>query len=456
MAIEQAKVYVEDLQRGMFVSRLDRPWTRTPFALQGFYIRDLEEIRQLQKYCRYVYVDVVKTVGDAGVKLRRMTRSTAAAEKPRGVRSERGPVAPALIPCRPVQVQRDAYPEPLPARKEAAKADKLYREISEGMASVMSQAGKRAELPLKKMQGAMEQLVDSMLRSPDASAWLARLQEKDDHTYRHSIRASIWSVLFGRHIGLRRQDLIRLGLATLLKDVGKLLLDDDILQTVDRSPRQELEYRKFVGYSVDLLSREPQLDPEVVKIVQCHRERHDGSGYPAGLRGDKIPVLARMCGVVTFYDEATNPRGASFPVAPSRAVAELYDLRGVCYQEQLVVEFIQAIGLYPTGTQVELSTGEVAVVLEQTYRRRLKPKVMVVLDRDKQLLPQPRVLDLAADDDRKERLVERGKLTPGDKISIVKDLEPSRFPQVDVASVRDAYLFSRNRLPAFLSRVIGR
>ena len=96
------------------------------------------------------------------------------------------------------------------------------------------------------------------------------------------------------------------------------------------------------------------------------------------------------------------------------------------------------------------------VVLEQTYRRRLKPKVMVVLDRDKQLLPQPRVLDLAADDDRKERLVERGKLTPGDKISIVKDLEPSRFPQVDVASVRDAYLFSRNRLPAFLSRVIGR
>nr|WP_255771962.1 HD domain-containing phosphohydrolase [Microbulbifer guangxiensis] len=295
-----------------------------------------------------------------------------------------------------------------------------------------------------------------MLRSPDASAWLARIQEKDEHTYRHSIRASIWAVLFGRHIGLRRLDLIRLGLATLLKDVGKLQLEDEVLQAVNRSPRQELEYRKFVGYSVELLAREPQLDPEVVRIVQCHRERHDGSGYPAGLRGEKIPVLARICGIVTFYDEATNPRGASFPVAPSRAVADLYDLRGICYQEQLVVEFIQAIGLYPTGTQVELSTGEVAVVLEQTYQRRLKPKVMVVLDRDKKRLPEPRLLDLAADDDRKERLIERGKLGRGDKIAIVKDLEPSRFPEVDVAAVRDAYLFSRKRLPSFLSRVIGR
>lgn len=455
MAIEQAKVYVEDLQRGMFVSRLDRPWTRTPFALQGFYIRDLEEIRQLQKYCRYVYVDVVKTVGDVGVKLRRMSQSAATAEKPRGVRSSRGPATPALIPCRPVQIQRDAYPQPVPARKEAAKAEKLYREIAQGMDAVGSLVGEQRALPLRKIQAAMEQLVDSMLRSPDASAWLARIQEKDEHTYRHSIRAGIWAVLFGRHIGLRRQDLIRLGLATLLKDVGKLLLDDEVLQAIDRNPRQELEYRKFVGHSVELLSKDPQLDPEVVKIVQCHRERHDGSGYPAGLRGDKIPVLARMCGIVTFYDEATNPRGARFPVAPSRAVAELYDLRGICYQEQLVVEFIQAIGLYPTGTQVELSTGEVAVVLEQTYRRRLKPKVMVVLDRDKQQLPEPRLLDLAADDDRKERLVERGKLTQGDKISIVKDLEPSRFPEVDVAAVRDAYLFSRSGLPSFFSRLFG-
>jgi len=244
--------------------------------------------------------------------------------------------------------------------------------------------------------------------------------------------------------------------ATLLKDLGKLKIADEVLRMVKRDPRSELEYRKFVEHSVQLLSADPQMDPQVVNIVRCHREQHDGSGYPQGLRGDKIPVLARMCGIVTFYDEATNPRGASQPVAPSKAVAQLYDHRGIAFQEQLVVEFIQAIGLYPTGTQVELSSGEIGVVVEQTYARRLKPKVMLVLDRDKQPLAEARLFDMAADDDRKQKLIERGKLGPQDKVTILKDVEPGSFPQVDVAAVRDSYLFRQQKLPSFLSRFLKR
>ncbi|GAA5524329.1 cyclic di-GMP phosphodiesterase PA4108 [Microbulbifer aestuariivivens] len=473
MAIEEAKVYVEDLQRGMYVSRLDQPWTRTPFALQGFYIRDLEELRQLQRYCRFVYVDVVKSVGDAGIQLRKMTRSTAAVEKPRGVRSPRDPVAPALTFCRPVQVRRDAHPKPIPAHKEAAKAEKLYRELAIGMEEAMRQLVAEGRLPINQIKGSMEQMVDSIIRCPDASAWLARMHAMDEYTYRHSIRTSIWALLFGRHIGLCRDNLIRLGLAALLKDVGKLRLSEETVKAAERTARQELEYRKFVGYSVTMLSASPGIDPEIIKIVRCHREQHDGSGYPAGLRGDKIPVLARMCGIVTFYDEATNPRGAQFPVAASRAVAALYSLRGRSYQEQLVVEFIQAIGLYPTGTKVELSTGEVGMVLEQTYKRRLKPKVMVVLDQNKQRLPKPRLLDLAADDDHKDRLLARGKLPAEEKITIARDLEPSRFPEVDTAAIQAANVLtltlgsgragfgqppannSGSRLPGFFSRLLG-
>ena len=453
MAIEQAKVFVEDLQRGMFVSRLDRPWTRTPFALQGFYIRDLEEIRQLQKYCRFVYVDVVKTVGDVGIKLRRLTRAGvyggAAANKGRGA-------AVAAIPCRPVQVSHHAYPPPSPARHEANKARRLHAEIEQAMREVMVQVVSDRPLPIAQVNRAAEDLVDSVLRSPDAFAWLARVREKDEHTYSHSVRASIWAMLFGRHIGLRRHELVQLATATLLKDIGKAQLPDELLHTARRDPRGELEYRKFVDYSVQLLSRDGQFDPQVVEIVHCHREQHDGSGYPRGLRSDKIPVLARMCGIVTFYDEASNLRGASVPVAPSRAVAQLYDLRGVAFHEQLVVEFIQAIGLYPTGTQVELSTGEVAVVVEQSYQRRLKPKVMVVLDGDKQLLPEARLFDMAADDDSKQKLIERGKLSVDDKVTILQSLEASRYPQVDVAAIRDGYLYSGQRLPSLLSRLFRR
>lgn len=456
MAIEQAKISVEDLQRGMFVSGLDRPWTRTPFALQGFYIRDLEEIRQLQKYCRYVYVDVVKTVGDAGLKLRRMTRAgtrNSPLTAPAGGRAGRVPMA---IPCRPVQVSHTAYPPPESARLEAPRARQLHGRIVAGMHEVMTQVHSDRPLPVREVNRVVEELVESVLRSPDAFAWLARVREKDEHTYSHAVRAGIWALVFGRHIGLRRHELVQLGVATLLKDLGKLKIADEVLRMVKRDPRSELEYRKFVEHSVQLLSADPQMDPQVVNIVRCHREQHDGSGYPQGLRGDKIPVLARMCGIVTFYDEATNPRGASQPVAPSKAVAQLYDHRGIAFQEQLVVEFIQAIGLYPTGTQVELSSGEIGVVVEQTYARRLKPKVMLVLDRDKQPLAEARLFDMAADDDRKQKLIERGKLGPQDKVTILKDVEPGSFPQVDVAAVRDSYLFRQQKLPSFLSRFLKR
>ncbi|WP_231758752.1 HD-GYP domain-containing protein [Microbulbifer elongatus] len=454
MAIQQTKVFVEDLQRGMFVSRLDRPWTRTPFALQGFYIRDLEEIRQLQKFCRYVYVDVVKTVGDVGVKLRRITRAaeSAAKDAPTQTTPRRIPVA---IPCKPVQVRHNSYAPPEPVRKEASKARQLHEHIVLGMHQVMVQLQANQPLPTAQVNHTVSQMVDSVLRSPDAFSWLARVREKDEQTYSHSVRASVWAVVFGRHIGLRRQELVQLGVATLLKDVGKLYLPETVLKAEKRDPRAELEYRKFVDYSVKLLSSDPNIDRHVLTIVQCHKEQYDGSGYPKGLRGGQIPVLARMCGIVTFYDEATNPRGAEFPVPPSRAVAQLYELRDSAFQEQLVVEFIQSIGLYPTGTQVELSTGEIAVVVEQSHQRRLKPKVMLVTDAQKKLLAKPRLFDMAADDDRKLALVKKGKksLAEVGLITITQDMDPSRYPAIDVARVRDQYLYEQ-RLPAFVARFL--
>ncbi|WP_043319706.1 HD-GYP domain-containing protein [Microbulbifer sp. HZ11] len=455
MAIQQAKVFVEDLQRGMFVSRLDRPWTRTPFALQGFYIRDLEEIRQLQKYCRFVYVDVIKTVGDVGVKLRQITRAAAESTAKDPLNKSVPRRIPVAINCKPVQVRHNSYAAPESVRKEAPKARQLHQRIIEGMHQVMVQLQSNQPLPTAQVNQTVSRMVDSVLRSPDAFSWLARVREKDEQTYSHSVRASVWAVVFGRHIGLRRQELVQLGVATLLKDVGKLYLADAVLKAEKRDPRAELEYRKFVDYSVKLLSSDPNIDRNVLTIVQCHKEQYDGSGYPKGLRGGQIPVLARMCGIVTFYDEATNPRGAEFPVPPSKAVAQLYDLRNSAFQEQLVVEFIQSIGLYPTGTQVELSTGEIAVVVEQSHQRRLKPKVMLVTDAQKKLLPKPRLFDMAADDDRKLARVKKGKksLAEAGLITIVQDMDPSRYPAIDVARIRDQYLYEQ-RLPAFVARFL--
>lgn len=125
----------------------------------------------------------------------------------------------------------------------------------------------------------------------------------------------------------------------------------------------------------------------------------------------------------------------------SKAVAKLYDLREIEFQEELVVEFIRAIGLYPTGTLVELSTGEVGVVVEQNFERRLKPKVMVVTDAYKQPLYEMVLVDLAADEKEKQQKVDAGKVHPSEleRVEIVQDLEPGSY-DIDVAGIRDNYI----------------
>ena len=127
-------------------------------------------------------------------------------------------------------------------------------------------------------------------------------------------------------------------------------------------------------------------------------------------------------------------------------------MRSYCveFQEDLVVEFIRGIGLYPTGTLVELTTGEVGVVVEQNFERRLKPKVMLLLNAFKQPLRKHQLLDLAEDDIRKQALVDAGKkhITEVEKIEIAQDLEPGSYG-VDINEIRDKYLMKSMKLDLF-------
>src|SRR5690625_7268047 len=104
-----------------------------------------------------------------------------------------------------------------------------------------------------------------------------------------------------------------------------------------------------------MLRQTPGVEPRVISVVKTHCERLNGRGFPQHLHRDKIPLLGKIAGIVTFYDNVTNPRGARLPVAPSKAVSKQYELRNTQFQEELVEEFIRATGLYITGTLIVIS-----------------------------------------------------------------------------------------------------
>jgi HD-GYP domain-containing protein (c-di-GMP phosphodiesterase class II) len=456
VGIKQVKVDVNELSLGMYVSGLDRPWTQTPFPLQGFYLRELQEINQLKSLCNHVYIDVEKGRGPITANLKKLDKPISRAKAPGREREN----ATTLEPIAPLKIQRNLYREIAPLQKEVKKAKQLHQKVYGAVVEVieMLESQQLDNISMGETRKVASEMVDSVLRNPDAFTWLSRVQEKDEYTYSHAVRSSVWAILFGRHIGLPKRDLDVLAMAVLLKDVGKVMLDAELLAKKERTQEEELKYESFVDLGADILRKTPGVEPRMISIVKTHCERINGSGYPLHLVGDKIPLLGKIAGIVTYYDFVTNPRGSRHPIAPSKAVAKLYELRNVQFQEELVVEFIRAIGLYPTGTLVELSTGEVGVVVEQNFERRLKPKVIIVLDTFKQALPECVLLDLSEDDKRKQQLLDTGKKTryEVEKIEIARDLEPGSY-DVDIASIRDSYLLRTEKtgLMALLSKLKG-
>ncbi|NHN38546.1 DUF3391 domain-containing protein [Pseudomaricurvus alcaniphilus] len=446
MGAKQLKVDVNDLTIGMFVAGLDRPWAQTPFPLNGFYIRDAEEIRLLKTYCRYVYIDMVKGSGRVAVQLKNIAHE-AVQRAPRVSRTSK-----ARIEVAPLKIRRGVYSLEVPLKTEFLFARRLHDTLLLILADVLQQLSSGHIVPTRELHRLAGEMVGSVLRNPDAFTWLCRIRELNQHLLSHPLRAAVWAISFGRHMGLVKKELDTLALGMLLKDVGKARLDPALLNNLQRTAAEERQYEQFVELSAEILRRTPDVEPRVIAVVKSHCERVNGSGFPLQLKGDRIPLLGKIAAIVTFYDEIIHPHGELSPMRPSKAVAQLYESRDKEFQEELVVEFIRAIGLYPTGTLVELNSGEVAVVVEQNFERRLKPKVVVVMDAHKNNLAHTVFIDLAADDREKQALVDSGKkhLLEVAKIEIVQDLEPGSYG-IDIAQVRDNYLSAETKRKSLFS-----
>ncbi|MBT8146313.1 MAG: HD domain-containing protein, partial [Gammaproteobacteria bacterium] len=202
---------------------------------------------------------------------------------------------------------------------------------------------------------------------------------------KHSIRAAIWATVFACHAGMPKSDIEALFVGTLLADIGMAKFSPQFICKNGPFTRKEyLDYQKHVGIGVDILRGEENLDQQVTSIVRAHHERHDGRGFPRRQRGDLIPILARIANLAYSYERLLK-RSSEADMSPATAISRLYKQRRIKFADQLVYEFIKALGMFPTGSVVELATGEIGIVTEQNASQRLTPKITVVTTARKQL-----------------------------------------------------------------------
>ncbi|QSX79216.1 HD-GYP domain-containing protein [Agrilutibacter solisilvae] len=269
-------------------------------------------------------------------------------------------------------------------------------------------------LDLAKLRDGVDAMIDSILRNPTAFAWLKELKRRDNYSYQHAMGCAIWSASFGRHLGLERYEIRNLALGGLLCDIGMTQVPLELLARQGPLASEEAEMiRRHVQHGLDLVVHNPELPPGLAEMVATHHERHDGSGYPNGLRGSEIPIFGRIMGLVDSYDAMTCLRPYARGRSPHEAVAELYQQRGTLFQAELVEQFIQSCGIYPTGSLVELSNGQVGVVTEVHSLKRLRPRVMLLLDVDKKPLAKFREIDLGEIEHEGEPLTVHKGLPPG-------------------------------------------
>jgi HD-GYP domain-containing protein (c-di-GMP phosphodiesterase class II) len=236
----------------------------------------------------------------------------------------------------------------------------------------------------------------AVTRNQEAVAALLRLKESGSYRYHHGVSMAVWAAILGRHIGLQHDELEKLSIGCAMCDVGMTQLPPELLdQTDNLTDEQHAVVRAHPTIGAQMVAESGEVDFEILAIIENHHERMDGSGYPRGLEGASIPVLARIAGLVDAYDAMITPRPYAQARTSHEAVQELIDLKGSQFQEALVEQFIQAIGLFPTGTVVELNSGEVAIVVNQNQARRLKPEVVIVLDENKEKKDPLQLLDLA-------------------------------------------------------------
>jgi HD-GYP domain-containing protein (c-di-GMP phosphodiesterase class II) len=377
---QELRIDVHGVRVGMYVSRLDRPWINTPFLLEGFLVSSNEEIEDLQRYCKSVYVDVTR---GQSPELRYVQLEQEGGEQ--STRNEFAAMGKTLWK------QITEFEDELPKARDAHKI------LRAGIEEIMEDLRQGHSLQLSKLSKGVDAMVNSITRNPNAFGWLREIKRKDNYVYHHALSCSVWAASFGRHLGLIHDELTELTLAGLLFDVGKTRLPLEMLNM--RGPFSEEDHavmQTHVQHSLDILEKTSDISPKIIEAVATHHERHDGSGYPNGLSRDSIPIYGRILGLIDSYDAMTSIRPHMPSRSPHQAVMDLYESRGTLFQPELVEQFIQTSGIYPTGSLVELTDGQVGVVTTVHNLKRLRPTVMLLLDAEKQPLKEFNSVNLAA------------------------------------------------------------
>jgi len=268
--------------------------------------------------------------------------------------------------------------------------------VSQQLKQSMETFVARKNFDVGAMKKSVALLIDDILANRQVLIQIDDIRSYSDYLLLHSINVAIFSIMTGLTLGYNESNLMDLGLGCLLHDIGLISIDPSLLNRPEEltdSERQHLNQHPEIGFNI--LRHYREISTPAAHIAYQHHERVDGFGYPRQLTKRQIVEYARIAAVADTFDDIVTDhpyrRGYTIP----EGVTVLRRLTRSHFDGEVVEAFASNIAIYPVGSLLKLSTGNIAVVVSVNKSNQYRPLVQVIADARAFLLEANFELDLA-------------------------------------------------------------
>ncbi|OLQ89877.1 HD family phosphohydrolase [Vibrio ponticus] len=279
-------------------------------------------------------------------------------------------------PAQEVTLQSYIRPKRQSRFAQQKRASKLIYEARGLVQKLISDTFEGKVIHVDEIDQWADDVIESVLIDSDALQCVSALRDKDKYLLEHSVNVACLLVSFGKHLGLPKETLKQVAIGGIIHDVGKIKVDDAVLHKPAKLTAEEFEHMKLHQvFAKDIIDNVKGLSSIARDVCLMHHEKLDGSGYPAGLTAEQLPLHGRMSSIVDIYDALTADRCYKRGMSSAEAFKILLSLSGNHLDKDLVYKFINCIGVYPVGSIVELSDGRIGIVWTSNQDEPLKPEI---------------------------------------------------------------------------------
>lgn len=417
----------------MFIQRLDGSWLSHPFWRRSFLIESASDLATLRDSAvTHVWIDVARGAdvahdargGDAtgGAEAPASTADAGAAPPPsdaieppladaptgriddvmtgdgeEAVGADASATPPAAAPGGERRHRAPRGASRLPDERDWERARQIRNQARRVVGQLFEQARAGQVPDTDAAKPVIDEVIDSVSSQPGTLVSLSRLKHKDDYTFMHSVAVCALMTALGIELDLDDAQIHEAATAGLLHDVGKMAVDHDVLNKPGKLTDAEFaEIKRHTTEGHRILIEAGNASEIVMDVARHHHERLDGKGYPDRLSGDAISLYARMGTVCDVYDAISSDRPYKKAWEPSVALQNMAKWAPGAYDPLVFQAFVRSLGVYPNGSLVSLTSGRIAVVVEQNEGHLLLPMVRSFYSTKSAMPIVPELIDLSA------------------------------------------------------------